>query len=61
MTEIIPGEPIDCDTEGQKCIYRAGVAELYLCDYCGKNKKSRGGSPHSCTKYVFKTGKQRLK
>lgn len=59
MSEIIPGEPIDCDTEGQKCIYRAGVAELYLCDYCGKNKKSRGGSPHECTKYVFKTGGKR--
>ena len=57
ISEIKEGEPIDCDTEGQRCIYRAGVTEKYLCDYCCMNKRSRGGSPHECTKYVFKTGK----
>lgn len=51
-SEIIEGTPIDCDTEGRACIYRAPKG-CHLCDYCSHVGKLRGGSPHECTKYVF--------
>lgn len=51
-SEIPKGAPIDCDTEGEKCIYRATKA-WHLCDYCALKGHSRGGNPHECVKYVF--------
>lgn len=53
MSEIIPGEPIDCDTEGKRCIYRMNNGG-FLCNYCSMVGHSRGGDPHECTKYKFK-------
>lgn len=54
--KIVPGEVIDCNTQGKKCIYRASKssARQYLCDYCYLVGKCRGGDPHMCTKYKFK-------
>ena len=54
ISEIKQGEPIDCDTEGRRCRFRAGTNEIYLCDYCAINKRIRGDDPHACTKYIFK-------
>lgn len=51
--EIPEGTPIDCDTEGRKCIYRATKAG-HLCDYCLLKGQLRGGNPHECVKYAFK-------
>lgn len=53
VSEIVAGTPIDCDTEGGKCIYRAPKQGCHLCDYCLLAGKLRGGSPHECMKYAF--------
>lgn len=45
---------IDCDTQGENCIYRSRTPNLNLCDYCAINGHSRGGNPHECTKYKIK-------
>ena len=59
--EIILGEPIDCDTQGKKCIYRNPDEKNGLCNYCLTVGKCRGGSPHECTKYKFPEKKKRDK
>lgn len=58
--KIIPGEPIDCELQGEKCIYRtrAYFKNTYLCDYCNMTGKLRGCDPEQCTKYRFKERKK---
>lgn len=59
IEDIIPGDPIDCNTEGKKCIYRYNNS-VFLCNYCEMVGHSRGGDPHACTKYEF-TGRRARK
>ena len=61
VKEVILGEPIDCDTQGKKCIYRNPDDKNGLCNYCLTVGKCRGGSPHECTKYKFPEKKKRVK
>ena len=51
---IVTGEPIDCDTQGKRCIYRETYSKQFACNYCSFTGKLRGGSPHECTKYKFR-------
>lgn len=60
-SEVIIGEPIDCDTQGKRCIYRSKDENRGLCDYCSIVGRCRGGSPHECTKYKFPEKKKRVK
>ena len=52
-------EPIDCNTQGRKCIFKARVSggEL-ICDYLCKVGHMRGCDPHQCTKYIIQNGKR---
>ena len=52
--EIVIGEPIDCDTQGKRCIYRETHSKQFACNYCSFTGKLRGGSPNECTKYKFR-------
>ena len=61
VAEIVEGEPIDCDTQGKRCIYRSKDVNRGLCDYCLTVGRCRGGSPHECTKYKFPEKKKRVK
>ena len=54
-------EPIDCNKQGRRCVYRAGKHEPNLCDYCLITGHSRGGSPHRCTKYEWGKRRSRIK
>lgn len=49
-SKIAAGLPIDCNTEGGKCYFRAPHGG-HLCDYCLITGHSRGCDPHKCTKY----------
>lgn len=53
---IEPGKPINCTLQGERCIYREVQADVrgYLCDYCNKTGKLRGGSWESCDKYIMR-------
>lgn len=61
VAEIVEGEPIDCDTQGKRCIYRNPDDKNGLCNYCLTVGKCRGGDPHQCTKYEFKKPKRKKK
>lgn len=54
--EIIPGQPIDCNTQGKKCIYGTAKTQrnIHLCDYFFKTGKLRWCDPEQCTKYRLK-------
>lgn len=53
---IIPGEPINCNTQGKKCVYRTKKCDSnkYLCDYFFKTGRIRGCDPEKCTAYSLK-------
>lgn len=53
---IIPGQPIDCNLQGDNCIYRGRKSDGMkdLCDYYFKTGKLRWCDPEQCTKYRFK-------
>lgn len=50
--------PIDCDTEGARCVYKLKIAGGYMCDYLCMVGHSRGCDPKQCTKYIIQTGKR---
>lgn len=54
--KITAGQPIDCNTQGRRCIYGTAKTQrnIYLCDYFFKTGTLRGGVPEQCTKYRFK-------
>ena len=54
IRKLEEGEPINCDTEGKRCIYRAPVTSAGLCDYISKIGKMRGCDPDKCTKWKVK-------
>lgn len=58
--EIQQGQPIDCNKDGKKCIYRnkGACKSILLCDYCSITGSLRGGSPHECVKYAFNGGRR---
>lgn len=60
VSEIKQGQPIDCNKDGKKCIYKnKGCGKsVFLCDYCSITGNLRGGSPHECVKYAFKGGRK---
>lgn len=54
-------QPIDCNTQGTKCMFKARVSGGDLiCDYLCMVGHSRGCDPQQCTKYQFgkKPGKK---
>lgn len=61
VAEIVEGQPIDCNTQGKRCIYRNPDDKNGYCNYCLTVGRCRGGSPHECTKYKFPEKKKRVK
>lgn len=58
LREIPKGTPINCNSDGKQCIYRAPVNEQHTCDYICKEGKMRGCEPTECTAWsVRKRGK----
>lgn len=46
--------PIDCNTQGAKCMFKSKISGGDLiCDYLCMVGHSRGCSPNECTKYSF--------
>lgn len=54
--EIMPGQPINCNLQGKRCIYGTVKTQrnVYLCDYFFKTGKLRGCPPEKCIKYRLK-------
>lgn len=52
---IIPGEPINCNNQGEACIYRGRKSDGMkdMCDYFFKTGKLRWCDPEHCDKYKF--------
>lgn len=50
--------PIDCDTEGARCVYKLKIAGGHMCDYLCMVGHSRGCDPKQCTKYIIQKGKR---
>lgn len=53
-------EPIDCNTQGKRCVYKGRVSGGdYICDYLCKVGHSRGCDASQCTKYIFERKRKR--
>lgn len=59
--KIATGEgqvPIDCDTQGQNCVYKLKLSGCNICDYLCQVGHSRGCEPTECTKYKFRKSRR---